>query len=464
MVLEVVFAAHSMPPSIWSESKTRIKWVSLKNYDMRTMTETVKAAIKDQSQQKHIIISCYQRFVGAVENEKLCGFFDEIIMEYKNQEANKICLATCMFLPNSSAVWDKVADLNESIRLYNNVIGISTCNLHKMGMTTVSEEDLTLRIKGSCFSEYQLGLNFGINLSIEGLIRVKQHIINVFDYAFKDLYSRAEIIKSIKRGVRITKPPPLIETPGYKFNRFFLQELKARNLAYGCSDNGEVKKQLSFSKWRPEGWKNWEVYKNDLLWTKQDRERALQDHLKVLHRSDEPPVWGTVEEEQEVITVDEEKEVIIVEFDNDEYQTEDVAENKTGEKTKKEDNNEMIDVSNDVAVADLERANIVNEELASQYKQELTLAKVNASKEKAAAREWKRQVNILERDNKELNAAVNKYAKRVDVLEAQVSRMIKEYKFLRGLYENGGRQRGVKVYDKVYAKDRDFKDKDKDGH
>ena len=456
-VLDVVFAAHSMPPSIWDESKTRIKWVSLKNYDMRTMTDTIKAAIKDQTQPKNIIISCYQRFAGAVENEKLCGFFDEIVLEFKSQTANRICLATCMFLPNSSAVWDKVANLNESIRIYNNVIGISPCNLHKMCMTTVSEEDLTLRLKGGCFAEFQLGLNFGINLSIEGLIRVKQHVINVFDFAFKE--PQTEILQAIKKGVRINKPPPLIETPGYNFNRFFLQELKARNLAYGCSDNGEIRRHLSYSKWRPEGWKHWAVYKNDLLWTKQDREKALQEHLDMLHRSDEPPVWGDIEEE---------KEVIIVEFDNDEYQAEDrdihFVEDKEdttmdskSQKTKEEDSNE-----NEVSVVDTERAKAVNGELARNYKIELSLAKVQVSKEKAAAREWKRQANILERDNKELNEAVDKYAKRIDVLEAQVSRMIKEYKFLRGLYEDGGRRRGVKVHGKAFAKERDFKENPKD--
>lgn len=446
-VQEIVFSNFSMPSQVWDESKTRIKWISLKNYDLKSMTNVVLKAIKDQSQPKNIIIACFGKFAGAVENEKLVAIFEDIVATYKLQKANKINLATCLFIPNNSAVWDKIADLNESIRLCNNIIGISPCNLHKMGMTTVSEEDLTLRIKGGCYAEYQLGLNFGINLSIEGLIRVRQHVINVFDYAFNE--EPIELLKGMKKGVRITKPPPLIETPGYKFNRFFVQELRARNLA--SNDEGiEVRRSLSFSKWRPEGWKHWFFYQNDPLWTKDDRERALSKHLEELHRSDAKPVWGNDEDKNEVI---------VVEIDNDYYvegEDRDIDEVTIVEKRDKEDKTENYNESK------LRRSAEVSEELATQYKQELNLAKVQVSKEKAAAKEWKRQVNILERDNKELQASLTKYSTQVDVLEAQVKRMRDEYKFLRDLYEYGGRQRCLKVSGRRYAYETDF-DEDEDG-
>ena len=456
-VQDIVFSNFAMPSEVWDEEKTRIKWISLKNYDLKAMRSVVIKAIRNQSQPKNIIIASFAKFAGAVENKKLVQIFEEFVAESKAQKANKINIATCMFIPNNSAVWDKVADLNESIRLCNNIIGISPCNLHKMGMTTVSAEDLTLRVKGGCFAEFQLGLNFGINLSIEGLIRVRQHVINVFDYAFNA--EPIDIIHGIKKGVRITKPPPLIETPGYNYNRFFVQELRARNLA-GTNEGIEVRRSLTYSKWRPEGWKYWQVYQNDLLWNKQDRERALSEHLAKLHRSDEKPVWGKAQDEDE-----DEQDVIVVEIDNEYYEekqpgddrdvqiVERKEEAKVDKENKKENSNEN---------QELRRSVEVNEELASQYKQELNLAKVQVSKERAAAKEWKRQVNILERDNKELNTAVSKYTRQVDVLEAQVKRMREEYKFLRDLYEFGGRQRCLKVNGRRYAYENDFDENDED--
>ncbi len=469
---DVVFACHSMPQRIFDENTTRIKWFSLYNYDLKTTTSVLKDALLDEETPKNIVCAAYQKYAGFVPNDELCEHYEELLNTYRKQSSNKLMFASCLFLPCMSRQWDQVAKLNDSIRIYNIILGRSPLNLHKMGLTTISENDFSLRIKGGCYADYQLGLGVGKYYSLELLIRIKQHLINVFDHAFTD---REQPRDMILKSVRVKTPPPLAATPGFMSNAFFKQELQDQGLI-SRSEEDEGAERLTFSEWRPTGWRHWDLYRYENLNTKEDREEALQRHLAEILQSSPRPVWGKVRED------------LIVEFDNDLMESsdqssseEDVEDEKVLEKgdvvveertvsmqesDDEEENSssqqieaEKVKVQkekyneNEQLLADYKRAAEVNEELVNQYKQELGVYKVQVTKEKAAVKEWKKQTEIALADNKELSKLIRDQDRKISVLEAQIHRMKKEYKFLRNLYEDGSSRR---VNGRRYANYEDF--------
>ena len=56
-VLDVVYASFMMPEAILDEKISRIRWYSLKNYDLKTSTDCIVDAILDQKQTKNIVIA-----------------------------------------------------------------------------------------------------------------------------------------------------------------------------------------------------------------------------------------------------------------------------------------------------------------------------------------------------------------------------------------------------------------------
>ncbi len=454
---DCVFAAHAMPERIFNEQTTRIKWFSLFNYDFETTIQTIKDAILDESIAKNIVICAFQKYAGILPNKMIEDACVDIIEVWRTQSTNKIMFASFLFLPYLSKEWKQIAKLNDAMRIYNIIMDMTPLNLHKMGLTTISETDFSLRTKGGCYADYQLGLGVGKYYSLELLIKIKQHLLAVFDNAFS---GREQPQGAILKSVRVKIPPPLAATPGYMGNPFFKQVLQDQGLISrpGGEDDEE---RLEFSEWRPTGWRHWDLYRYLDLNTKEDREEALEHHLSELLKSSERPVWGNKVEA---------KNDLVIEFDNDMVDVKDQSSSSSDdesvdvgskddievrtitmqesddetvaapeaekEKPKKEDCNE-----NNQLLAEYKRAAEVNEELAGQYKQELGVYKVQASKEKAAAREWRKQAEAALADNKELSKLAAQLDKKIAVQESQISRMRKEYKFLRGLYENGWRPR-----------------------
>ena len=465
---DIVFASHAMPERIFSEETTRIKWFSLFNYDLETTTQVIKDAIADQSVEKNIVISVYQKYVVFLSNEAIEEQLADIIQVYRKQSANRIMFASCLFLPYQSKDWNQVAKLNDVMRIYNIGMGRTPLNLHKMGLTTISETDYSLRTKGGCYADFQLGLGVGKYYSLELLIRIKQHLLTVFDNAFT---GRKEPQGAMLKSVRVKTPPPLAATPGYMGNPFFKQQLQDLGLISSPANENEDQR-LDFSEWRPTGWRHWDLYRYLDLNTKEEREEALEHHLSEILQSSERPVWGCN---------DTDRNDLVVEFDNDFVNNKDQSSSSSSEDEGEAGNDEIaaevrtvtMQESEDEAAPEAEkekpkkenynennqllieykRAAEVNEELVGQYKQELGVYKVQATREKAAAKEWRKQAETALADNKELSKLAANLDKKIAVLEDQIRRMRKEYKFLRGLYENGGRQR---VTGQRYAKYEDF--------
>ncbi len=457
------------------ERISRIRWYSLKNYDLLTTTNVVIDAILDQSQTKNIVIANYQKFAGAIENHKITRCFDRIVDALRSQERNKIVFSTCVYLPSSSNVWKQVAELNDKIRLYNEMIDMPQFCLHKMATSWISEEDRTLRVRGMIFIEFQLGLSLGTNWSTEGLLKVKKYLINAFDIVFSVQAERKKI-----RYASAPIPPPLIETDGYRKNEFHKQTLRDRNLAGRPASTGSMRHRLTWSERKPEGWKYWEVYQKNPCDTKEERERALQDHLAELHVSSERPVWGNKGEQKiepqaqredqidepydpedmDLIVFSDEEDCVVVEDAQEvdrevEVLTRDLSINEQEEEEDIEYNeDEHGDLSDDDT--GINRYDQVNEELVIQYRKELANTKAQICKEKAASKHWKSTANKSENANHALVKDLEYYKRRVKVLEGQVKRISDEYSYLKGLYEQDGRKWQLKVTDRKFARSGDF--------
>ena len=471
-ILDIVYANYKMPEYVLDEKVSRIKWVSLKNYDLRTATDVIIEAIVDQTVEKNIVIACFQKWCGAIENSKITKCFDEIVEAYKSQKANKIVFSTFWYLPNSSSVWRQVRDMNDKVRFYNELIDMPQLCMHKMGTTWVSECDRTLRIRGMIFLEFQLGLGLGHSLSVEGLYKVKNYLLVAMDITFSPDAEKKRV-----RYARAVVPPPLIETEGYRFNEYFKQELKDRNLAgRPSSTGGSRSNHLTWSQRRPEGWRNWDVYKKNACWTKEERIRALEEHLEIINKSDERPVWGKKEEKKQIQHVPEEvrdgEEDLIVfsdaeqdgVFDDDadrevEILTRELSLNDDAqikeEETEIEYNEEEHD-GMDVDEFGIDRYDRVNEELVKQYRKDLASKTAQIVKEKAASRHWRHEADKSETANNALEKDLEYYKRRTQVLEGQLKRVCDEYRYLRDLYEQGGRKREVKVNGRKFTKRGDF--------
>ena len=474
---DYVFASYMMPHRIWDESMTRAKWISLKNYDIRTCTDVILDAVNDQSESKNIIVLAYQKWAGALENKKLMKYLDEIVEAVKKQEKNKLIFGTCLFIPNSSVVWKKVGELNENLRWCNERLGMPPLNMHKMAMCWISESDKTLRVRGTSFVEFQLGLGLGINASYECLIKIKNHILIALDNTF---YGTAS--KRRSSSVRVRVPPPLIETEGYRFNEFHRQELEDRNLSGRPKSTGGYRRsRLTWSQRRPEGWQAWDIYKST-PWTKDERERVLAEYLEELHQSSERPVFGVQtkkEEEQESQLVEEEGTVDdLIVFSEDEGigggEPEDrEVEVLTSKLTLGGGDAEECEVENEkdiedcneseleaIEAADIEnsheRYNRINEELVLQYRKEIATKSVQLSKEKTASKQWKGVASKVEEEKHAMGKDLEYYKRRVEILESQVERINNEYYFLKGLYEHGGRKRELKPTGRQYTQPGDL--------
>ena len=470
-ILDIIFASYKMPEYILDEKVSRIKWISLKNYDLRTATDVVIDAIVDQTTKKNIVISCFQKWCGAIENSKILKCFDEIIAAQKAQKANKIVFSTFWYLPNSSSVWNKVRDLNDKVRFYNELLDMPQLCMHKMGTSWVSECDRTLRIRGMIFLEFQLGLGLGHSLSVEGLYKVKNYLMVAMDITFSP-----EAEKKKVRYSRAVAPPPLIETEGYRFNEFFKQELRDRNLAGRPSSTGGSRaSSLTWSQRRPEGWRNWAVYRKNSCWTKEERIRALEEHLELINRSDERPVWGKKEqkkvqhvpeevkggEEDLIVFSDDEQDGVFDEAAEREVEilTRELSLNDDAQTKDEEEDIEYNEEEHDMMDVDeygIDRYNKVNEELVRQYRKDLASKTAQIVKEKAASKHWRHEADKTETANNALVKDLDYYKRRTQVLEGQLKRVCDEYRYLKDLYEHGGRKREVKVHTRKFAKEGDF--------
>ena len=485
---DYVFASYMMPHRIWDESVTRAKWISLKNYDIRTCTDVILDCVRDQTESKNIIVLAYQKWAGALENKKIAKYLEEIVDAVKKQEKNKLVFGTCLFIPNSSVVWKKVGELNEKLRWYNESLGMPPLNMHKMAMCWVSETNKTLRVRGTSFVEFQLGLGLGINPSYECLIKIKNNILIALDTTF---YGNANRRRSSLTRMKV--PPPLIETEGYRFNEYHKQELEDRNLTgRPRSTGGHRRTRLTWSQRRPDGWQSWDIYRSS-PWTKEERERALNDYLEELHQSSERPFWGEQTKEEVTEAEAEAKEEIedeevatedLIVFSEDEGIDEGEKEDReveiltrkltlgSGEareegEEKDEEEDKMLEDCNESVIDAIEEADVensherynrINEELVLQYRKEIATKDVQLSKEKTASRLWKGVANKGEEERHAMVKDLEYYKRRVEVLESQVERVTSEYNFLKGLYEYGGRKRELKPTGRMYAQPSDFTD------
>ncbi len=481
---DYVFASYMMPHRIWDESLTRAKWISMKNYDIRSCTDTILECVRDQTESKNIIVLAFQKWVGAMDNKKLSKYLEEIVEAVKKQEKNKLVFGTNLFIPNSSVVWKKVGEMNETIRWYNESLGMPPLNMHKMAMCWISESDKTLRVRGSSFVEFQLSLGLGINPSYECLIKIKNHILIALDTTF---YGNSNRRRS--SSVRVTVPPPLIETEGYRFNEFHRQELEDRNLGgRSKSTGGHRRSRLTWSLRRPEGWQSWDIYRSN-PWTKVERERALNDYLEEIHQSSERPTWGVKTKEEvtkdqgedkveegvaEDLIVFSEDEGIDQGEEGDDREVEVLTSKLTLEGAEVEEDDEeqdiMLEDCNESVIEAFEEAdkefsheryNRINEELVLQYRKEIENKNVQISKEKTASKQWKGVANKVQEERHAMVKDLEYYKRRVEVLESQVERVTNEYNFLKGLYEYGGRKRELKPTGRMYAAPGDFANTEK---
>ena len=484
---DIIFSWFSMPERIWDPKITRISWYSLKDYNIRECTDIILEAVRDQSTAKNIAICCYQKWAGIMEKRKINKFFDEIVAEVHKQEKNKVCFSSALFLPNCQSIWQQVAEFNDETRWYNEKLKMPPMSLHKMGTTTISEFDKTLRVRGMCFSEFQAGLGFGTHPSYEGCLKIKSYMLVAFDNTFAP---RAYTRKS--RFVRVKVPPPLVETEGYRFNAFHRQELEKRNLAgKAATSSGARSHDLTWSERRPEGWQRWDMYMRFPMKTKEEREHAHSEWLQEINRTDPKPIWGREDEsdEDEVVFIEEvvvdagaqEEEEDLIVFSDDEaveqepehqiggdddmenladnlYRT-DVREELTVEIENRNCNEieiEVSDIEDEEDPTGIDRYNQINEHLVTEYRKEIANKNVLISQQKAAAKQWKGMANKNQEENQVLSKDIDYYKRRVQVLEKQLERVTQEYNYLRGLYEHGAQKRTIKVNGRKFAKAGDF--------
>ena len=478
-------ASFMMLEELWDADRLKIEWVSLNNYDLSTMTEVIIKAINDQAQPKNLLISSYQKFVGNTDVQLLIKELKKIVDATNKQEQNTVAIATAWFVPAQMANWGATAIFNKEVYRLNDYLNIPRANLHKHLMRQVNDKDWQRMIRPSCWLEYQLGLSLGSTLSWEGLKRLKQCILNIFDYTFsRDPY------RPPSGEVKHLLPPPLHETPGYLQDEYMMQILEDKGL-YVPEEPTERGERLRCTVKRAPGWRYWDVYKkHGPMWTCESREGMLEAYLWKMNQSHSIKEWNVVvpQENMENLQVEETlavepteleaapvgepvkqtkahetdeapvvkhviknlaEEVYDISMDDvmeikdlsiDDSQDSDDSvfiEEEKGEKEKNKKNSNEMEIVKVLRRKLDEKSRLleVAEEKLRSYKKESEGKETNLVREKATTKHYKMLFDKEREKSENLVKAIEREDKLSRHIKRQNKRITDEYDYLRGVYE-----------------------------
>ena len=480
----LIFAPFMMPEELWPEDRLNIQWKSMANYDISTMTNVIKSAIKDRSRPRNILISSYQRFVGGHDVQKIIEHLNEIVDLAMAQSYHTVIIGTCYFVPNHMAVWGAVSLLNLEIQRLCDKMSVPRANLHKHLMRDVgkddkaSKEDKARMTRPSCWIEYQLGLSLGLTLSWEGLVKYKTCILRVFDYSFaRNMYRRPS------QPPKPDMPPSLGKTPGYPQDLFMVQIMEMKRLipvrTPGDPDFDPNERKLKCSDDRSSGsWKYWRVYKdNGPMFSFESREGYLEGYQMRMRRSTSSFEWDEMEEDtqqqgqQAEGSADESIEEPVNEVRQvslgEEIENDDVFfEEKKGEKQKEKRNeNEYKRLRQDLA--EKSRLLKVEQEKVRSYRKDADNKEASLAKERALAKHWKESAEKEKEKNEVLSKSLEEELKSAKHVKRQNKRIVQEYYYLRNLYDSertNVRKPSRSRAGMCYAKDKDMNEcSDNDG-
>ena len=399
-VKDIVFGSFNMPEQIWPEERLKITWVSLASHHEEEMANIVIKAIKAQNIPKNILVQCFQRHVGEVDVEKLIRLMGLITEEAKKQTQNRVAFGTSWFTPAKANVWACFSIFNKETHRLNEELGVARVNLHKCLMSQVDEyRDLSLMIRGQMYLEFQLGVDLGSTVSIEGIKRLKNTLMKVFDHAFQDDPNRPR-----SNNYRTKLPPSLSVTPGYEDDQFMIQLLEEKRIIKARTRSaGNNPPQLRCSDKRSPGWRKLDVFiENGALWNYESRGVVLQTIKDARNISNEVPKWIIVDEDdsQDMDITAEDKDGDNNDDDETDYDDEvfcitaKESEKSKKSKTKKQSCKDCNEIENLLQLArdnvkDSERQLTVAVEKMKVYKQEIESKEAQLAKERAATKHWR---------------------------------------------------------------------------
>ena len=465
-ITNVIFSSFMMPEELWEEDRLNVRWISLNNYDMSTMTEVIKKAILDQSTPKNILVASYQKFAGAVDVVKITERLQELVDAALSQRYNKLVLGTCFFVPSHMTVWGAVTLLNFEIQKLSDLMSMPRGNLHKYLMRTEGPRDSIRMIKPTCFVEYQLGLSLGLMLSHEGLIKYKTCALKIFDFSFA-----ANAYRPPSQPAKPDMPPVLADTPGYMKCKFMKQVMEAKRfIPVTTPQDGDVHEprlRCQDPKNRPPGWRHWKIYRqHGPLYSFESREGLLEGYHMRMRRSHSDITWESKspkeEQEQEVVHL---SDVSLDEEYGEDREDVDVGEDDVfveGNKRNVEREKNSIEIELQREIDEIERLLIVEKEKSNSYRKASDNKEASLAKERACSKHWKREAEKEKERNEELLKSLKKETKVSSHVKRQNQRLCDEYYYLRGLYESKAstkyESRSSSRASMQYAKDADMEE------
>ena len=448
----IIFAPFMMPPELWDEERLGVKWISLNNFDMRTMTDTIKGAIMDRTVPKNILVCSFQKFAGAIDIERIKEHLNELVDVAIKQKFNKLILGTAYFVPSHMAIWGAVSLLNMEIHRLCDKMCVPRGNLHKYLMRNVAPNSKVRMIRPSCFVEYQLGLSLGLMLSTEGLKKYKNCILQVFDFSFAE-----NVWRPPSSPPKPDVPPTLEETPGFMQDKFFVQIMEDKRLieVRTLQPGEEPPRRLKCSEVRaPNGvWRHWDIYKkHGPMWSFESREGMLEAYHMKMRRSHSDFEWRIPsagdEDEDEVATREEDMEEDFhatddVFYPNENNEDSDDRRGEPEKPKKKKNSNENEELERlTYELEEKSRLLKIEEEKVKSYRQNIDNKEAAMVKERALSKHWRKETEKEKARNEELLKALEKELKSARHVRKQNKRLTDEYYYLRGLYESGARSRG----------------------
>ncbi len=478
----IIFGSFKLSDGVLNEARSGITYISLADRDMKSMTETIIDAVRDQSVPKNILVTAYQKFVGGARWSVLKSFIWEIVEEVKAQKFNRLAFSTCYFVPSHEKVWHSVAVFNREAQTANESLGIARVNGHKAVMMFVSPKSKERMVNPDQWLEHQLGLHIGNHLSFEGQKNLIRFFRPVFDKTFSYNHLPA------RYPPEIMKPQSLAKTPGFHDIPFMRQILRAKMIIVEPTPEGERPLRCASSYDMP-GWRDWRVFKdNGKLERFSQKEGILEAAIIWAKQGDAVPDWTQMMEqdrEQDVEVIEEEvivEEVVEMEVangNNDEIEDHLIREDDpvrevevvNGEISLEEievleivggetEQNERRNNNEDELMRRMDELNRKLEieiEKSTAYKNALDAQEVKVAREKAATKQWK---SVVELKEIELSKVKNRYAdleRELDHVNGNWDRMTAEYEYLRNICGLEKKKLTRLRITRKYTKDEDHK-------
>lgn len=446
---DYVFAHFNMPTELNDPERTGIKWLSLADRSLTEMVHLIKAAIKDKTEMKNILILCMQKFVGGTQEETMRYHIRDIVNEARKQRLNKVCFGTAYFVPAHERVWGVVSAFNKDVHIANEVMNIARVNTHKAVMAEIPNSK-NKRIRSSQWKQYQLGTGLGNHLSFEGCRNYMGYIRTVFNKTFCEGGYFVESDEPMNFF-----PQSLATTAGYCNITYFKQLMRAKGILTTPAPAGE--RMLAHCTQMLPGWREWRVYQDHGKMRFHQKEGVLEAWMYLWNQSSPNPSWYRVEEDSVEVENDgnanedgvADDDVVVIEDGEmeqiDERDIEVIIDTETMEAERQvEPEKEKERNSNENEYEEhreTRRELTVMTEKCKEYKKALETKEATIKKEHALTKHWRAASEKKEAEKESVLDLYDKLEGKYIHLKEELSRMTKEYEYLRSVYETEGNRR-----------------------